>query len=436
MTGLPARLAVSVPRLRRPRPTARLRLTLLYGGLFTVAGAALLGFTYWLFDRGTNGGRSILPTAPPPGHGIACLRSDSHCLQLARAWMAQHRFDLHTLLTQSGIALAVMAALAFALGWLVAGRVLRPVRTITATARAISATSLDERLALTGPDDEFKELATTLNDLLARLEASFTAQRHFVANASHELRTPLTLDRTLLQLALRNPGATTQQWRTTGQELLESGQQQERILEALLTLASSEAGISSREPADLSEAAAAGLRAAGPETERKRVQVEVLLHPAPVLGDAGLIERLTANLLDNAVRHNTIGGTVQLTTGQRDDRAIISVANTGPVIPPAEISRLFQPFERLASPRASNGNGHGLGLSIVAAIAAAHDAEVTAHAPTEGGLRIQVSFRARQQPAAGDLNPRFHPRSQPGGLRRAPAQRGSPDGRRTGSSAR
>jgi signal transduction histidine kinase len=403
MTGLTARLTAPASRLQPPRPTARLRLTLLYGGLFTLAGAGLLGFTYWLFDRATAGKR-ILPV-PKPGHNTGCLRKDPGCQKLVRDALARHALDLHTLLAQSGIALAVMAAVAFALGWLVSGRVLRPVRTITAAAQAISATSLHERLALAGPDDEFKELAGTLNDLLARLEAAFTAQRHFVANASHELRTPLTLDRTLLQVTLRNPKATVQQWRATGQEVLESGQHQERLLEALLTLATSEAGIGSREPADLSEAAAAGLRAAGPETQRNRVEVKALLHPAPVLGDPSLIERLAANLLDNAVRHNTAGGTVQLTTGQRDDRAVISVANTGPVIPPAEISRLFRPFERIAAPRASNGSGHGLGLSIVAAIADAHGAEVTAHARPEGGLRIRVSFPARQQPAADDPNP-------------------------------
>lgn len=157
MTGPPARLAAPASWLRLPRPTARLRLTLLYGGLFTVAGAALLGFTYWLFDRATAGKR-ILP-GPKPGSSDECLRKDPRCEQLAHTVRAQHALDLHTLLTQSGIALAVMAVLAFALGWLVAGRVLRPVRTITATARRISATSLHERLTLAGPDDEFNELA-------------------------------------------------------------------------------------------------------------------------------------------------------------------------------------------------------------------------------------------------------------------------------------
>ena len=404
MTGLVSRLNTAPDWLQLPRPTARLRLTVLYGCLFTVAGAALLAFTYWLFDRATGGGRRILPTVPPPGRGFVCLPSDSRCLQLARAWRAQHGLDLHTLLTQSGIALAVMAALAFALGWLVAGRVLRPVRAITATARRISATSLHERLTVTGPDDEFSELACTLNDLLARLEAAFTAQRRFVANASHELRTPLTLDRTLLQLALRKTATTSEQWRTTGRELLESGIHQERLLEALLTLATSEGGISRREPADLSEAAATSLHTTALEAARLNVRVEPSLHPAPVLGDASLIERLVVNLLDNAVRHNITGGTIQLSTGQQGGRAVISVANAGPVIPPAEIARLFRPFERLTASRASNGNGHGLGLSIVAAIANAHGATIAAHARPEGGLRIQVSFPG-QPPATRPVAP-------------------------------
>ena len=385
MTGLAARLPL-------PRPTARLRLTLLYGGLFTLAWRCPARL-HLLAVRAGHQRRQADPSHATARTRDLGLPTDHRCLQLARAWVAQHRFDLHTLLTQSGIALAVMAALAFALGWLVAGRVLRPVRSITAAARRMSATSLHERLTVTGPNDEFSELAGTLNDLLARLEASFTAQRHFVANASHELRTPLTLDRTLLQVALRNPGTASEQWRATGLELLGQGDQ-ERLLEALLTLATSEGGLSGREPADLSEAAAASLRAASPEAGRQQIRMVTSLHPAPVLGDPRLIERLTVNLLDNAIRHNTTDGTVHLTTGQQDGRAIISVANTGPVIPATEISLLFRPFERLAAARASNGNGsgHGLGLSIVAAIADAHDATIAAHARPDGGLRIRVSF--------------------------------------------
>jgi signal transduction histidine kinase len=404
MTGPAARLTAPPSWLHRPRPTARLRLTLLYGGLFTLAGAGLLGLTYWLFDRATAGKQIIpIPREFAPRGRPATHRGARLSLQLT-----QFTHYLHTLLAQSGIALAVMAALAFALGWLVAGRVLRPVRTITAAAQAISATSLHQRLTLTGPDDEFKELAATLNGLLARLEASFTAQRHFVANASHELRTPLTLDHTLLQLALRNPRTNTEQWRTTGQQLLESGQQQQRLLEALLTLATSEGGISHREPADLSEAAATSLHATRPQATRQHLDIQTALHPAPVAGDPNLIERLAVNLLDNAVRHNTTGGTIQLSTGQQDGHAVICVANTGPLIPPDQVTRLFQPFERLATPRASNGNGHGLGLSIVAAIADAHDATITAHARPGGGLHIQVSFPASHPipagPPCGNLN--------------------------------
>jgi signal transduction histidine kinase len=392
MTGLAARLAPPPSWLHLPRPTARLRLTLLYGCLFTLSGAALLGFTYWLFDRATAGKR-ILPILGP-GSDITCLPKHHGCRGAFQIYIRQHALDLHTLLAQSGIALAVMAALAFALGWLIAGRVLRPVRAITATARRVSATSLHQRLALAGPDDEFKELAATLNDLLGRLEASFTAQRHFVANASHELRTPLTLDRTLLQVALRNPRTTIEQWRACAQELLESSQHQERLLEALLALATSEGAVTNRQPADLSEAAAASLRAAGPQIGEQELRVETSLGPAPVLGDPDLIRRLADNLVDNAVHYNRIGGAVRVATGWQKGHATLSIANTGPVIPPAEIARLFRPFERLATTRRSNGNGHGLGLSIVAAIASAHSADVVTHARPDGGLLIEVSFPA------------------------------------------
>jgi signal transduction histidine kinase len=418
----PPRQPAGRPRL--PRPTARLRLTLLYGSLFTVAGAALLGFTYWLFDHATAGnsvlpgsppGRSIATPGSPPGTRIAgCLPKDLSCQQqLLGAETARHTFDLHALLLQSGIALVAMAVLAFALGWLVAGRVLRPLRTITAAARAISAASLHERLALAGPDDEFKELAGTLNDLLARLEASFTAQRNFVANASHELRTPLTLDQTLLELTLRDPHATTERWRTCGQELLQSSRQQERILDALLTLATSQAGLSRRTPADLSKITAARLLAASGQIYSQQLHIHTSLHPAALHGDPDLISHLAANLINNAVQHNIPDGTITLTTASQDGHAVLSVANTGPVIPPAEIGRLFEPFQRLTTTRTTNDNGHGLGLSIVAAIATAHGATLTTHAQPEGGLHIQVSFPASNSPpstpwhdnATGDRRP-------------------------------
>jgi signal transduction histidine kinase len=398
-----------VPRAwrRLPRRTARLRLTLLYGSLFTVCGAGLLGFTFWLFYAATAG-EQIVPagtigTSTVRGHPqsqiafppAACRHvhppSVIGCVE-RYAQQRAHAFDLHTLLVQSGIALAVMAVLAFLLGWLVAGRVLRPLRAITATAQRISATSLDERLALAGPDDEFKELADTLDGLFSRLEASFAAQRNFVASAAHELRTPLTLDKTLLQVALRNPRSTADQWRATGAELLESGRQQERILEALLTLATSEAGLGRHEPADLAKAARGCLASAAAEAGRSGLETTTSLGPAPLLGDPDLITQLVANLVDNAVRHNVPGGTVEVETARRDGHAVLSVANSGPVIPPGEIGRLLQPFQRLAATRTSDGDGYGLGLAIARAIATAHGGTLTARARPGGGMHVQLTI--------------------------------------------
>jgi signal transduction histidine kinase len=406
MAALTGQLAALPSRLGLPSPTARLRLTLLYSGLFILSGAGLLGFTYWLVERAT--GAKVLPTrielparrsnhVPPfcpssDHHGLGCVATGFSGRTIRTAAVYENWVDLHTLLVQSATALAVMAALSFALGWIVAGRVLRPLRAITTTAEAISATSLHERLALDGPDDEFKKLADTLDGLLARLEESFAAQRNFVANASHELRTPLTLDKTLLQVALRNPRTTAEQWRATGAELLESGRQQERILEALLTLATSEGRLNRRQPVDLRDVTASLLHVRRDQMQCRQLQVRASLNPAPLSGDPDLIERLAANLLDNAVQHNTPAGTVEVITGTKDGRAILSVANSGPAIPPAEIGRLYQPFQRFTTTRASNDCGHGLGLPIVRAIATAHGAALTTHAQAEGGLHIQATF--------------------------------------------
>jgi HAMP domain-containing protein len=308
MIGLPRRITAPPCWLRLPRRTARLRLTMLYGSLFTLCGAGLLGFTFWLFYRATAGDRLVpLPGTAhaqivmPPGRDslppAACRHVHPNLLAQCVEGLAvrrQHAFDLHALLVQSSIALAVMAALAFALGWLVAGRVLRPLRAITATARAISATSLHERLALAGPDDEFKELGDTLDGLFARLESSF-----------------------------------------------------------------------------------------------------------------------------NAVRHNVPGGTVEVSTAQRDGQAVLSVANGGPDIPPGEIGRLLQPFQRLATARISDGDGHGLGLAIVRAIATAHGGTLTARARPGGGMHVQVRI-----PASGAASTQRELRTTEAGTPRPTARAG------------
>jgi signal transduction histidine kinase len=325
-------------------------------------------------------------------------------VQAGTVQAAQRAADSHQLLVNSGIALAIVAVLALLAGWLVAGRMLRPIRTITRTARRISSTSLHERLALDGPEDELKELGDTLDGLFARLEAAFEAQRHFVANASHELRTPLTAERTLLQVALDDPGTTTAAWRSTAMEVLASSDEQARLIEALLTLASSERGLNGHEPVDLATAVSATLAGLQPEIGRTGIYLDEATDPAPLDGDSLLIERLVANLLTNAVCHNVADGRVEVRTGVKDGRAVLSVTNTGPLIPPAEVDRLFQPFQRLDRRRANYKDGHGLGLSIVRAIVTAHDATITAHPMPDGGLCVSVSFPQPASPVASPGN--------------------------------
>jgi signal transduction histidine kinase len=277
-------------------------------------------------------------------------------------------------------------------GWLIAGRVLRPLRTITATARDISARNLHQRLGLDGPQDEFTELGETLDGLFERLEGSFESQRHFVANASHELRTPLAAERTLLQVALADPDATAATLRATCEELLALGEQQERLIEALLTLASSERGIERWEPFDLAEIAGKVILDRQDQAERRGLRVATTLSAAPATGDPSLAESLVANLVDNAIRHNRTGGSVEIRTGITDGLATVSVSNTGLTVPADEVDRLFQPFQRLGSDRLRHQAGHGLGLAIVRAIAGVHNATLDARARPEGGLAIEVRF--------------------------------------------
>jgi signal transduction histidine kinase len=265
---------------------------------------------------------------------------------------------------------------------------------MTSTAREISATNLDRRLSLDGPDDELTELGRTLDDLFGRLQESFESQRHFVANASHELRTPLAGQRTLLQVALADPDADAQSLRSTCEEALELGAQQERLIDALLTLAAGERGVERWEPFDLGEVAKSIVVSLQHEAERQGIHVDADLTGTTATGDRSLVESLLTNLIDNAIRHNQPGGRVDISTTTRAGRALISVSNTGALIPPDEVDRLFQPFQRLGKERIRLADGHGLGLAIVRAIATAHGATLTARARRQGGLDIEVSFPA------------------------------------------
>jgi signal transduction histidine kinase len=389
------------PALRLPGHTLRLRLALLYGSLFLASGAALLTITYILVARqyqgnffitagqshsvgigvAGQGGTFETQTGVPPDPQL--LVTQAH---------ARSSAALHQLLIQSGVALAIMALISICLGWLIAGRALRPLRAITSAAREISASDLHRRLVLDGPDDEIHQLGSTFNGLLERLEASFAAQRQFVANASHELRTPLTLERTLVEVALANPNATVATLRDTCERVLAAGEQQERLIEALLTLSRSQRGLHHHEPFDLAAMTCeiAGTRAQ--EAERHEVRIDAHLSPAPASGDPRLGERLIANLVDNAIRHNVPGGRVDVVTTTVAGSAVLTVVNTGPAVPACEIGRLLQPFQRLANGRAGEGEGLGLGLSIAQAIATAHGAVLAVRARHRGGLAVEVRF--------------------------------------------
>jgi signal transduction histidine kinase len=383
-------------RPRLPRRTIRLRLALLYGGVFFVSGAILLALIYGAVANTHRAYTQALPAplihtssshaAPsplPPGvEGVKVSVVDSN----------QRIADLQVLAIVSAIALAVMAAVSMGLGWLIAGRVLRPLRTITSTARDISATNLHRRLALEGPDDEFKELGDTFDGLLGRLEQSFQSQRQFVANASHELRTPLARLKTLAQVALSDPDASVESLRAAHERVLAAEQQLEGLIGALLNLAGSERNLEHREPVELMAVSEAAIAARRQEIEQRDLRLTATLYGARLEGNRQLLELLVANLLDNAIEHNTIGGRIEVRTTTTEGQAILSVTNDGSVIPAEELDRLQRPFQRLETARTSHGDGHGLGLSIVHAIATAHGATLVARARPDGGLEMEVRF--------------------------------------------
>ncbi|AQZ69734.1 two-component sensor (kinase) [[Actinomadura] parvosata subsp. kistnae] len=355
------------------RRTVRLRLTALYGGLFLMAGVVLVVLIYLLVRYSPF---PAPPAAPDPLGGLSVPEPQP-----------PRPDTLSRLLVNSLIALAVMAGAAAVLGWVTAGRVLRPLGEMTATVRRITADRLDRRLAATGPDDELKGLADTFDALLDRLEAAFTAQRRFVANASHELRTPLTLQRAMAEVALADPDADAQALRGVLERVVAAGKHQERLIEALLVLARSQQGLDQRQPLDLAEIAAEALDP-HPGID---LETDLRLGPAPASGDRALLERLVTNLIDNAVRYNVPGGRIEVETATRAGRAVLRVANSGPVIPPEQAHLLTQPFQRLEGGRRAGRDGLGLGLSIVAAIVEAHDGTLDVTPLPDGGLDVTVT---------------------------------------------
>ncbi|MEU0533599.1 sensor histidine kinase [Amycolatopsis tolypomycina] len=353
----------------------RLRLTVLYGGLFLLAGVALLGVTYLLFTRQVGQRVTVISGYPPPGAPpLPSLEALDNQAQQLRAAAAT------SLLTQGAIALAAVAVLAAGLGWLVAGRALAPLRQVTESARRIAAAADPgghARIALRGPEDEVKNLADAFDVMVERLDRSFDAQRRFVANASHELRTPLTLNRSLVEVAMRRGSDV----RELGGKLLRINARHERLITGLLLLAKSESALTERSPVDLAAVAAHVAPASAEQS----------LAEATTIGDALLLERLAHNLVENATRHNVPDGWVRVTTRSVPGGVELEVANSGPVIPQEEVPALFDPFHRRARVAAE---GAGLGLSIVRSVAHAHGGEVVARARETGGLVVVVSLPA------------------------------------------
>jgi len=394
----------------------RTRLTLIYAALFFAAGSALLGLTYGLVASslpatpaasakvsrqeqqklnleckqagGAGAGKHPVPV-PRPAPGVCQQAEAAYRAGVSSGSQSQRQRTLNGLGLFSLIGLGVMTIASGGLGWVMSGRVLRPVRLITETARRASEQHLGERISLTGARDELKELADTFDDMLERLDAAFATQRRFVANASHELRTPLTVMRTAIDVTLAKPSPTQRQLTDMAVRVRRSVDRAESMVEALLTLAVSDQGKLSTEFADLATWAEDAIDAAAPEIERLDLRVETKLDPAETTGDPQLLERMIWNLVDNAVRHNEPGGWIRLRTGTSDAAGYLEIANSGPFIPDDAVPSLFEPFRRMEA-RTGVRDGVGLGLSIARSVVTAHRATVTARSQPAGGLSISV----------------------------------------------
>jgi signal transduction histidine kinase len=386
---------------RRPRLTVRARLTLLYTGLFAVCGAIVVAVSYILVARLEPRGQS----EQAPASFLARCRSEqltahpndrllAKCNAYFQLQGAQHQRDvtLSHLLQYSLITLAVVLALAAILGWIVAGRVLRPLHRITAAARAASERNLSARVALRGPRDELHELAETFDEMLDRLQSAFDSQRRFIANASHELRTPLAVMRATVDVVLDNPDSNPEDLRDMAADIRAAVDHAEHLIGALLILARNERGLTVHDEVDLATVAEDVLDSAALSDR----QVHPTLEPAVISGDSVLVERLVVNLVDNADRYNTAAGDIWISTRTVAGNSHLTVANTGTLISPADADRIFQPFQRLNDRTAHDG--FGLGLTIVASIAAVHGGTATARSRDDGGLSITVTIPSAESP--------------------------------------
>jgi signal transduction histidine kinase len=387
---------------RRPQLTVRTRLTLLSTGLFAVCGAIVVAVSYTLVARLEPEGQS----QRAPAAFLARCRAEqlsahpndrllAKCNAYVQLQGAQHQrhLTLSHLLQYSLITLVVVIALAALLGWIAAGRALRPVHRITAAARAASERNLSARVALKGPRDELHELAETFDEMLDRLQAAFESRQRFIANASHELRTPLAVMRATVDVVLDDPASTPDDLREMAVDIRAAVDHAEHLIGSLLILARNERGLTIHDEVDLATVAEDILEAVDSGDQR----VHATLEPAVIAGDPVLVERLVANLVDNAARYTTAAGDIWVGTGTVAGESHLTVANTGPLISEADTGRIFEPFQRLDD-RISH-DGFGLGLTIVASIATIHGGSATAHSRDDGGLTITVSIPSAGPPA-------------------------------------
>jgi signal transduction histidine kinase len=384
--------------------SARSRLTLLYTSLFALGGAALVLITYLLVagtlhstttttitisQRVQQALERCLAAAQAGGADVMqkCAAVYANGVQVGAS--AQRSTTLTHLLTYSLLSLAGATLLAAVAGWIVAGRILRPVHRLTAAARAASEQDLSQRIALQGPRDELRELADTFDTMLERLDRAFTSQRQFIANASHELRTPLTVMRTAMDVVLAKPEPTREELVSMAADIRQAVDHSERLIEVLLVLARNDQARALTDPLDLAAVAEDALEG----RTVNGITMTTALGEAPVTGDGVLLERLVANLLDNAERYNIAGGTVAISTTARDETSVLRVVNTGAVVPPDMVERLFLPFTRLDD--RTRHDGFGLGLALVSSIATVHNGAVDATALPTGGLDITVRLPRR-----------------------------------------
>ena len=374
--------------LQGGRGTLRWRLTLVYGAVAAAVGLLLLLLAVVLADRALSAGLLSLP------RGVVEF-PDGRVLSVREFQEALRREAISRLVRQGLVGLLLLVAVGVAVAYVVAGRLLRPLQEITATAQRLSAERLDARLDLPGPRDELTDLADTFDAMLDRLQASFEGQRRFVADASHELRTPLAVMRTEVDVALADPDATVEDLRAAAVVVREATERADRRVDSLLLLARSDRlevdGLPLRERVALPAVCAEALSAVAGEVRDRRLQVATAYGPAVVVGDPGLLGRLAGNLVENAVRHNVEGGWVRVDTGTLDGTARLQVSNSGAVLDPGEVPGLFEPFRRSGAARTAR-RGAGLGLSIVRAVAAAHGGTVDAQSREGGGLVVTVDL--------------------------------------------